>query len=55
MEIIKFDNFSFKYNNNNNLILKNINLSINKGELILFIGKSGSGKTTLLKNLKIEL
>ncbi len=55
MEIIKFDNFSFKYNNNNKFILKNINLSINKGELILFIGLSGSGKTTLLKNLKIEL
>ncbi len=30
------------------LILDNINLTINKGNIIAFIGKSGSGKTTLV-------
>ena len=30
-------------------ILKNINLEINKGEKIAFVGKNGEGKTTLAK------
>ena len=32
-----------------NLILSNINLSINKGEFVYFVGKTGSGKSSLLK------
>jgi len=32
-----------------NVGLKNINLTINESEIIVFIGPSGSGKTTLLK------
>ena len=32
-----------------NVGLKNINLTINKSEITVFIGPSGSGKTTLLK------
>jgi phospholipid/cholesterol/gamma-HCH transport system ATP-binding protein len=32
-------------------ILKNINLDINKGEVMVIMGGSGSGKTTLLRNL----
>ena len=32
-----------------NVVLKNINLTINESEITVFIGPSGSGKTTLLK------
>lgn len=33
----------------NNLILSDINLIINKGEFVYFVGKTGSGKSSLLK------
>ena len=32
-----------------NIILDEVNLSINKGEFVYFIGKTGSGKSSLLK------
>ena len=43
---IKIDDVSFQYENSNNEALKNINVTINKGEKIALIGRSGSGKTT---------
>lgn len=45
--MLKMVNVSKKYKNNN--VLKNINLEINKGEVVSIIGKSGCGKSTLLK------
>ncbi|MBP3680044.1 MAG: ATP-binding cassette domain-containing protein [Bacteroidaceae bacterium] len=36
-------------------ILEDVNLTLNKGEFIYFIGKVGSGKTSLLKTLYGEL
>jgi subfamily B ATP-binding cassette protein MsbA len=45
-EKIVFDNVSFNYGHN--AILKNINLQINKGEVLAIVGPSGAGKTTLL-------
>ena len=45
---IVFDNVKFKYPNNDTLIFNNFNLTINKGDKILILGKSGSGKTTFL-------
>ena len=45
---ITINRLSFSYNNNNQ-VLNNINITINKGDKIMIIGNSGSGKSTLLK------
>ena len=49
-EIIRLSNISKKYQGvgKNILVLKNINLKINKGEIVSLTGPSGSGKSTLL-------
>ena len=49
-EIIKLSNISKKFvgSDKDIIVLKNINLHINKGELISLTGPSGSGKSTLL-------
>lgn len=47
---IKFKNVDFRYGTRQ-LILKNINMTIKKGERIALVGESGSGKTTLAKLL----
>ena len=43
---IEFKDVSFKYDDQ--LVLKNINLEVNTGEAIAFVGMSGGGKTTLV-------
>jgi len=49
-EIIKLSKISKKFvgANKDIIVLKNVNLKINKGELISLSGPSGSGKSTLL-------
>lgn len=44
---ITFQHFSFKYDAQNEPTLKNLNLTIKKGEKVLILGPSGSGKSTL--------
>jgi subfamily B ATP-binding cassette protein MsbA len=44
--IIEFKNVFFKYEDK--MILKNINLKINKNEVVAVVGESGVGKTTLV-------
>ena len=49
-EIISIQNGNFGYSEGK-FILKNINISINKNELVIIIGQIGSGKTTLFNAL----
>lgn len=44
---IKFDDVSFRYNDNDHRVLKHINLEITAGSYIALVGSSGAGKTTL--------
>lgn len=46
----EFENVSFRYGNRE-LTLKDVNLSVKRGEKIAIVGESGSGKTTLAKLL----
>ena len=48
---VELSNLKFKYPNAKNYCLKNINLKINRGEIIAIVGKNGSGKSTLAKIL----
>ena len=51
IKTITFKNINYKYSDSNNYVLKDINLNVNSGEIIAFVGKSGSGKTTLVNLL----
>lgn len=44
---IEFKNVSYKYPQNEDYTLKNINIKINAGEKIAIVGLNGAGKTTL--------
>ena len=50
-EIIKFNDFSFKYSSSKTNILENINLSIKSNEITVLAGPTGCGKSTLLRSI----
>lgn len=45
---VEFKNVTFRYPHAEEPLLKNINLTINPGETVAFIGSTGSGKSTLI-------
>ena len=45
---IEIQNLSFRYGTEEKEVIKNINLQINKGEILGVIGETGSGKTTFV-------
>ncbi len=48
---IELSKVTFRYEDTDNAILQDINITINAGEYVAIVGKSGSGKTTLLRLL----
>ncbi len=49
-QTITYQNVSFNYGNSP--ILKNVNLTIKRGEMVAFVGASGSGKSTIVNLLE---
>ena len=47
MKLIQITDLSVQYGST--LVLKNMNLSLNHGEIVTIVGPNGSGKTTLFK------
>jgi len=45
---IHLKNTSFRYTPENDYVIQNIDLSINKGDCIGFVGETGSGKSTII-------
>ena len=45
---VEFKDVSFKYEEDSEYILKDINFKVNSGKTIAFVGASGAGKTTLV-------
>lgn len=55
VEMLRFQDYSFRYNNSQELSLKHLNFTLQKGEFITLIGATGSGKSTFLKQLLPDL
>ncbi|SMF92256.1 energy-coupling factor transport system ATP-binding protein [Paenibacillus uliginis N3/975] len=46
---VRFENVSFRYSEQSEWIIKDINFSITSGEWVTIVGGNGSGKSTLIK------
>jgi len=48
---VRFENVSFHYSDDPTLVLNQIDLDVNAGETVAFVGETGAGKTTIVKLL----
>src|SRR3990172_6958139 len=48
---VRFENVSFHYSDDPTLVLTDINLDVDAGETVAFVGETGAGKTTIVKLL----
>ena len=48
---VHFENVSFHYSDDDTLVLREVNLHVQPGETVAFVGKTGAGKTTMIKLL----
>lgn len=48
---IEMNSVSFRYNENQPLVLKDVTFKIKPGEMVAFVGASGSGKSTIMRLL----
>lgn len=46
--VFDFQEVGFHYNNNENKVLNQLNLHVEQGQTIAFVGESGAGKSTIL-------
>lgn len=49
--VFEFRNVSFRYLSKENYVIKNISLTLRKGDCLAIVGMNGSGKTTFIKLL----
>ncbi|MEM4523039.1 MAG: ATP-binding cassette domain-containing protein, partial [Nitrososphaeria archaeon] len=47
MRTVEVENVDVYYGNH--LVLNDINIKVNKGEIVALVGRNGAGKTTLMK------
>ncbi len=52
---IMMENLSFRYTEQEEMVLKNVSLKVSKGEFVAVIGHNGSGKSTLAKHINALL
>ncbi len=51
VEDIAFDDVTFSYDGEDELVLKNVSFEVTRGEFIAFVGQSGAGKSTIVSLL----